>query len=243
MLKLLSTVPNWVIRSVQQRGVRKTVAIATSFAADYTFDLKYGTETHIQTFPDYSDPNTAGFAHYQATKAGPFLTMLQSLDFPPQSVFVDVGCGKGKALMVAGLLSKGGQPFFKRIVGLEYDKGLCRHAVRNVEIFRQKQQLPPVEIVEGDAAKHAFAGDENVIFLYNSFDDSVLKRFLVALERSLAEHPRKLWLIYGSPRFPEIVDNSGLFEERKQYDFSGNDFYVYTVGPQGAATPLRYASA
>jgi hypothetical protein len=146
-------------------------------------------------------------------------------------------------LLIAGHLTRGGVPRFKRLVGLEYDQDLCRIARENIEVFERKHPLPPVEVFAGDAALHTFSGDENVIFLYNSFYGNVLARFLKTLEQSLATHPRKLWLIYGAPRFPEIIDNSGMFEERKGYTFSGNDFYVYTVGPQGAAKPMRHASA
>src|SRR6476659_4443897 len=113
MLSLFARAPMWAIRSIQERGLGKTVAIATSFLADYTFDLKYGTDTNGQAFPTYSDASTDGFAHYQACKAAPFMAMMESLDPPVNSVFVDVGCGKGKPLLIAGHMTRGGVPRFK----------------------------------------------------------------------------------------------------------------------------------
>jgi SAM-dependent methyltransferase len=234
MPNLFARAPRWIVRSIQRRGLRNTAALATSFVLDYAFDWKYGTETHAETFPDYkSDANTAGFAYYQATKAAPFVAMLESLDLPSDSVFVDVGCGKGKVLLLAGKARRDGHHRFKRLVGLEYDKQLCQEAARNLEIFARKEVLPPVEVINCDATLHKFAGDENVIFLYNSFDASILARFLKTLDDSLTMHPRRLWLIYAAARYPDVVDGSGMFEERTRYVFLGNEFYVYTVGPRG----------
>jgi SAM-dependent methyltransferase len=126
-------------RSLRHRGVRNTIAVAASFLADFTFDWKYGTETHSNVKPEHFGDNLdiEGSVFYQATKAAPFLAMLHMLDLPARSVFMDVGCGKGKVLLLAASATIGGKHRFQRVVGLDFSPKLCKRAIGNIHLFPQ----------------------------------------------------------------------------------------------------------
>ena len=122
-----------------------------------------------------------------------------SLDWP-SFTFVDLGCGKGRALLLASLLP------FRHILGVELDPGLAELARRNLQTFCPPTRLcHSVEVVETDAATVSIPETPLVVFLYNPFLAPTLRRVLRSLERSLHRHPRELWLIYINPEAIRVL--------------------------------------
>jgi SAM-dependent methyltransferase len=219
----------WTIDSVRRRGFLTTVKVAVSTVEDSFFDRRFGTETSRVVHSDQFEANLANRVHavsYQPTKVRPFLRLLRHLQFPHGSTFVDVGSGKGKVLLLAA------QHRFKRVVGIEFSRSLCDQSLRNIEIFRgHVRTLAPIDVFEGDVTQHELRGDENVFFLYNPFDAVVLGEFVERIRRSLTSHPRQVWLIYSVPLYAPVLDAAGLFTRCEALSFYGNDFHVYTNGP------------
>jgi SAM-dependent methyltransferase len=220
----------WTVESVRHRGLLTTVKIAASTMEDAFFDRRFGTETSQVVNSDQLEASLANRAHavrYVATKARPFLRLLRRLQLPDGSTFVDAGSGKGKVLMLAA------QHPFKRVVGIEFSPSLCEQARKNIEIFRRKvRTLAPIEVSEGDVTRHAMRGDENVFFLYNPFDAVILGQFVENIRRSVAAHPRQIWLIYSVPLHAAVLAASGLFTRCDVFNLGGNEFHVYTTGLQ-----------
>jgi SAM-dependent methyltransferase len=216
----------WAFEKVRRRGLGWTLRKMTSLVADYTFDWKHGTRTmkcvevdRLQTSSDNKDHAV----HYQATKARPLLRLLESLKLPPESVFVDLGSGKGRALLIASKYR------FKRVVGVEFCSALCVEARKNYEIFQQRSfSLSPVEIIECDAAKYEFKEDENIFYLYNPFGQVVLRQVLANIGRSLERHPRPIWLIYNTAEERAVIAESGFLSQMKVTEISGTEFSLYT---------------
>jgi SAM-dependent methyltransferase len=112
--------------------------------------------------------------------------------------FVDIGCGKGRALFLASDFS------FRRIIGVEISPSLVRAALQNLAKWKGRQNI---EIICTDACEWEWPQDNLVIFLYNPFDKVVLSRVLENLHRSLAIAPRDIWLIYCSPAHKRCVES------------------------------------
>jgi SAM-dependent methyltransferase len=216
------------IESVRHRGFLTTCKVVVSTFEDSFFDRRFGTETGRVVYSDQFEASLANRAHavsYQPTKARPFRSLLRRLQFPAGSTFVDVGSGKGKVLLLAA------QHPFKRVVGIEFSRALCDQALRNIDIFRGKvRTLAPIDVFEGDVTQHALRGDENVFFLYNPFDALILSAFVERIRRSLASHPRQIWLIYSVPLYASVLGASGLFTRCEVHNLYGNEFHVYTNG-------------
>jgi tRNA1(Val) A37 N6-methylase TrmN6 len=149
--------------SLRRHGVLETLKSAARIIADYRFDLKYGTDTMQQVEVDSLDTNSGNKAHarrYQASKARPLLKLFRTLALPADKVFVDMGCGKGRVLLLASQFG------FRRVVGLEFSALLCRKAEMNIAQFsRRNARSTVIEVVETDIALYEFKEDENVFFL------------------------------------------------------------------------------
>jgi len=236
----LSRMFAWMRESVRNRGVGTTLKIVVSTIEDACFDWRHGTETERVVDSDQFEASLANRGHavrYKATKARPFLALLRHLRLPEGSTFVDVGSGKGRVLLLAA------QQGFRRVVGVEFSPSLCEQARRNVETFRRRSRtLSPIEVVQADITQHEWRGDENVFFLYNPFDAVILERFVERLRVTMADSPRKIWLIYSAPVHATVLGQSGMFASRDTISFWGTEFHIYTTGDpgepgsQGAAT-------
>lgn len=106
---------------------------------------------------------------------------------------LDIGCGKGRAICVAA--AKG----CKKVSGIDFSKDLCMDALQNLTIIQQKKPLLLAKIINNDAYTYAIPNDVDCIFLFNPFDDYLMKGVVRNILQSLAAHPRKIKIIYANP--------------------------------------------
>jgi SAM-dependent methyltransferase len=90
-----------------------------------------------------------------------------------QFCFVDVGCGKGRALLIASRYP------FAQLIGVEYAKKLCQQASRNLE--RCGVPAHRSQIICQDAAYFRFPEQNLVAYFYNPFDATVLSAVMCNL--------------------------------------------------------------
>jgi SAM-dependent methyltransferase len=111
-----------------------------------------------------------------------------------EDVFLDYGCGLGRALVVAAT-----HPF-RRVIGVELDEALARTARLNIQRAKRKLVCPRVEVVTGDATSFIVPDDATRVLLFNPFTGATLASVLDQLRDSLARAPRPLDIIYLRPR-------------------------------------------
>lgn len=216
----------WLVQSVQEKGLLRTLKIAYNVFVDLGFDWRHGTETTrwvaVESF-DTPSRNKTHAVHYQASKVRPLKQLLHRLELPTDGAFIDLGCGKGRVLLLAS------QAGFKRVGGVEFCSRLCTQARSNVVLFRRRfPKAAPIEVVETDAASHQFRGDETVFYLYNPFHEVVLAQTLRNLARSLREFPRQIWVIYNTPVHHDTILQSGYFGRHERLEIGGTEFRVYS---------------
>lgn len=124
----------------------------------------------------------------------------------PQTHFLDIGCGKGRALCVAAHYG------FEKLTGLDFSKNLCDMAKQNLSIT--KQQFPQIEykVINNDAFYFEIPGDANYIFLFNPFDEIIMSAVVNNIFASLQNHPRKITVIYVNPLHKELFLKAGYKE-------------------------------
>lgn len=207
------------------RLVVKHIGVAASRAADHWFDLRYGTDTSgiIEVDRVETDsPNKKFAMRYEVTRARPLGRLLRRLDLPTDGRFVDIGCGKGRVLMVAA------RHGFTRLTGVEYSPALCEVARRNLSLFRSKTGLSfEAEVVEADAAGYEIPADANVFFMFNPFYKEILDVVAGSITDSLRVHPRDVWLIYLYPECREAFDGNRAFVETGRHVWGDCEFVVY----------------
>lgn len=115
--------------------------------------------------------------------------------------FVDLGSGKGRALLVASEFP------FAEIVGVEFASELHAIACENIRRYRSKsQRCENVRSVNLDAAEFEIPVTPLVLYLFNPFRPGVLTPVLQRLQRSLDSHPRDVTLIYAAPFHASLIE-------------------------------------
>jgi len=209
----------WAVASLKERGIYRTTKVALAVLADLDFDLRYSTDTLGRVAKEALGGGSSG---YSATKARAFRELIGKLDLPRGVGFVDLGCGKGRVLMLAALEG------FERVVGVEYSSFLCAIARSNVKIFVRKARVSAlIDVIETDVVKFRFEPEQSIFFLYNPFGEEACERMLANLEFSLAACPRRVWLIYNAPVHEEPFTRR--FGRGQAFEIGGSLFKVYHV--------------
>lgn len=215
-----------VLATWSKFGLKGVYVKATTLMEDRWFDLRYGTDTSSKdksVDPDVSTVTAVDAIRYAPTRARHFHALMNDLEFPHGSVFVDVGCGKGKVLIMAMGYS------FKRVVGIEFSSRLCNIAKVNIERYCGKKLLNKiVEIHYCDIVDYDIGSDENIFYLYNPFNERVMKRFLANINKSHEQDPRPIWLIYYNPILScqELITRA-RFGLMQKMEYLGKNVSVY----------------
>lgn len=125
-----------------------------------------------------------------------------------QFAFVDLGCGKGRALLLASDYP------FRRVVGVELLPELHRVALENIAKYKSaSQKCLNIEAICGDARAFEFPAGPLVVFLFNPFPRAVFDGVLDRLEGSLRRQPRPAWVVYHNPVREGAIRGRDLFEK------------------------------
>jgi predicted RNA methylase len=135
--------------------------------------------------------------------------------------FVDLGCGKGFVLALAVLHG------FGKVIGVELDPELARTARANAAVLSRRTGCP-VEIVEGDATNFRLPNEPTVVYMYNPFGPRTMRDVVAEVERSLAAHPRPIFVAYVNPLHRQVWDDAVTLRS-----ISGNRRWAL-YGPAGA---------
>jgi predicted RNA methylase len=188
--------------------VFKNIASALDRKPHYTdpaFDAKYGTDTSLRVGLGQltiESKHVAAANQYQAVYSKRFgeVMALLKIDYE-KFVFVDLGSGKGKALLLASDFP------FRRIVGIEFARELHDAALRNVAIYRSSaQRCRDISSVCVDAIGYEFPEEPLVVFMNNPFGPRILAPVAANLRRSLERAPRPAVVAYVNPVHAELVE-------------------------------------
>jgi SAM-dependent methyltransferase len=125
-----------------------------------------------------------------------------------RTVFLDIGAGKGRALLLASQFP------FLRVEGVELNPSLARIAEANVSLWHndvRAEALAPITLHHADATTHPFPSEPTLAFLFHPFELPILRRFLRHVERSLAQHPRSFDLLYANAEHGSLLDRHPAF--------------------------------
>ncbi len=219
----------WLSESLRRYGLGQTLAIMWSVVVDMWFDFIYGTDTSRRIPREEIETDSENIVHcvnYGASKAMPFMRLMRRLNLPKDGVFVDLGSGKGRALMLAARYG------FRKVIGIEFSGALCDKARVNLQRFLSKcPSRSQLEVIESDVTKYRLRDDETVFFMLDPFKAPVLTEVLQNIRASVEKHPRIVWLIYSVPREQHIIDRAGIFTRSDLHMVVGAEFRVYSNEP------------
>jgi SAM-dependent methyltransferase len=131
---------------------------------------------------------------------------LQTSNHKPQIHFLDIGCGKGRALCMAAHFG------FKQVTGLDFAKDLCEQAKENLAITKQKIPALTYKVINNDAFYFEIPEDVDCIFFFNPFDEMIMSAVVNNILLSLKNNPRKISIIYVNPLHKELFVKAGFTE-------------------------------
>jgi SAM-dependent methyltransferase len=111
-----------------------------------------------------------------------------------EDVFVDVGSGKGRVLILAGRYA------FKKIIGIEMSRELNDLARENIRQALPNLRCKDIEVLQTPAELWTVPDDVTLFFFFNPFKGDCLAAFMNNLRSSLNLAPRKATIIYVRPR-------------------------------------------
>jgi predicted RNA methylase len=144
--------------------------------------------------------------------------------------FIDLGCGKGRALLLAKEFG------FSQIVGIEFAPELAAVAQKNC-----RQVGAQATVLSQDAVQFPFPPGNLVVYLYNPFGPTVLNP---VLDHLLESATAKCYVVYINP-----VHRRQCFDSRPQLQYAAGDseYAIWTAQPLDnhansmTAAPTRYA--
>ena len=177
--------------------------------ADYDWDHYVNTTGGAVSWRD----RLLGVFHspYQPTEPALFHEMLKALqqqfhlDFQ-EFTFIDLGSGKGRTLLLASDYP------LRRIAGVELLPALHQIAQENLQKYSsESQKCFALESICADATAFPFPAEPTVLYLFNPFPESGLRRMLANLEQSLQRNPRPVYVLYHNPLLEHVLRESAAF--------------------------------
>lgn len=127
-----------------------------------------------------------------------------------QFTFVDLGAGKGRALLLAA------RHGFRKIIGVEFSRELVEIAERNIRAAFSPAS-PAISIIEQDAAMYDLPADPIVLFMYNPFGPKTMEAVARRTRASLEKNPRPLRVLYLNPFHLEGWIETGFSVDRREH--------------------------
>jgi SAM-dependent methyltransferase len=179
--------------------------------ADYDWEHRVDTTSAAVGWRD----RLLGLFHspYQPTESALFHEMLAALREQSGSdfhgfVFIDLGSGKGRTLLMASDYP------FRRIVGVELLPALHQAARENLSKYRSESQKSfALESICADATEFPFPDEPTVLYLFNPFPEVGLRLTIAHLEQSLREHPRAVYVLYHNPLMEHVLSECAALKK------------------------------
>ena len=192
--------------------------IAPNRDAVHPFDLKYGTDTGGYLSPDEI---ASGGIHdgmnngYSAVAPSVFReacrrwrqTLPSSASRLAAYTFVDVGAGKGRALLLASELS------FRKVIGVELSEALGRIAQKNIAHWNHvARPQAKISVLQEDAEEFRWPRTPLLVYLNNPFDCALVKRLAERLASLAASGPGLVDVVYVNPACTDTLTGQGFFK-------------------------------
>jgi hypothetical protein len=210
-------------RSFQREGLGGTLRLAVVNLAELAgspfrkptpitwFDEQYKVDTDtwaaLSDF-DISSPNYAYGQEYAPITVQVFQEALSRIPIDhSRFTFIDLGSGKGRALLLAAALP------FRKIIGVEFAEALHRIAIDNIRIYTGPRLCLDIEPVCMDATLFPLPTEPLLILLFNPFVGPTMAHVLHNIEESLRAFPREIIVLYAKPLMASAFASSHCLTE------------------------------
>ena len=209
------------VRSLRQRGLwaaAKRVAqvlyrrvVPRRVAAPHPFDVEHGLDTggllygkDILSGHANDAQNTAYFGSQPSVMQTGLNYWLDELrktgESPDGFTFLDIGCGKGRAVMLASELP------FQRVIGIELSADLVMLAHENLERWESRPHLcRDLSVVTADVLEYPLPDGPTLLYMYHPFEAELFGRWVESLRTALPARTAPLYLLYANPYYENLL--------------------------------------
>ncbi len=167
---------------------------AAQLGRELLFDLHNGVETTLPRNPS-SNPSHFNPILYQGADPKIVRDLFTRLPLAAKaSTFMDFGCGKGRALILAA------QHGFRRVVGVELDHDLVSLCRINLGNLKRSKDEPFPEVYQADATRFELPPGALTAFLYNPFLGPPLQSVVSRLVQHARTSGNPVRVIYVNPQ-------------------------------------------
>lgn len=170
---------------------------------DLLFDRRLGVRTSGEIQLD--DLAIAGEGR-QRYKGAPWFMLRRILPrrtVTSDDVFLDIGSGMGRALLMAGSYP------FRRVIGVELSEQLNDIARDNIDRTKDRMRCKDFALIQADAMEYPIPDDVTVVFMNNPFQGKIFEAVLKNVLDSYDRKPRNLRIVYGNPVEERILLSTG----------------------------------
>jgi SAM-dependent methyltransferase len=203
------------VRSVLSRLPGSHALYGSGWNLSHPFDRAHGIDasglvTSEELRADGDHPALAHVTIYGGSQPSAVRAALASLPELETSSFVDLGCGKGRPLIVASEFP------FRDIIGVELSENLARQARVNAsKIAARYPERTPIRVETGDATAYPLPSGNVVLFMYHAFGPELVRRVVASVEAALrAEPERSIYVVLYNPVNGACFDESPLLSRR-----------------------------
>lgn len=193
-----------VIRMLQFVIGHDRTYVALARFDDRRFDRRYHLDTGgiitLQSLGLGAESRASGNG-YVGTSPYAFKRVMSHVPARPgDCTFIDFGCGKGRVLFLAAEVS------FRRIVGVEIAAELAAACEANIARYSGGANGTDIQVRCVDATTFDYPETDLVVYFFNPFGASIMRRVIDRLVESLRQTPRKAYVVYVKPVYQEVLD-------------------------------------
>ena len=203
-------------RKVRDLSPARRRALAAAHEAHQEFDREFGVDTggliSLSDLEVQSENWKLGH-RYQPIYQVDFAEILHDLNPRYEDyTFVDIGSGKGRALLLAAKLP------FRRIIGVEFSRELHETAERNIRIYPDdRKACRSIESICMDALEYPLPDGPLVLYLYNPFERPLMEKLAASVKQSLKSQPRPLVILYFNPENADLWRDGDAFQVVREH--------------------------
>lgn len=209
-----------LIDVTRQRGISNTFKILYSTLLDLFFDYQLGSyRTSGQ-----ANPQIPSAKLYRPSRGQVLSAFFKELPLKREGTFVDIGCGKGRALILAH------QAGWNSVKGIDLCRDLVDQAKEN--LLKLQHDSPPLQwsVTVQNALEYEPLANESIFYLYDPFDVATTQKVAQNIMRQKKNQNQSAWIIYHHNFLQESLI-SHIFQGSKLksiHEIRGNRFYLFS---------------
>lgn len=215
--RAITRLPVHALRHYRDIVQKETVLV------DDDFDRLYGTETSQRIFAANLRIPSRNWIHaspYFPTPSRLLPEIIAEHSIQTDGLtFIDLGCGKGRMLLMASQLP------FRRVLGVELSPELFRVALKNIAAYKGPRKCSEVEAACGDFTEFKFPDNPLFFFLYNPASLDLSRVLASRISASFEAHPREAWMLYVTPY--DGMDFGSRFDNVASGECCGHPYVLY----------------